>query len=247
MKTISFVCVGLALGAFAVGAGCGGSNQQQQPPQGQYQQPYGQQPYGQQPYGAQQQPYGQQPYGQQPAPYGQQPAPYGQQPAPYGQQPAPYGQPTAAPTAAPTASPTAAATSNPMVDQATAAAVSMALQPRAASEAPGMKPDGQPLTGMVQEGGTLTQEFMLMPGKCYTILGVGMPMVTQLDMQLSAKAPVPMLPPQVIAASQTQGPNSSIAPGKNCYKNPFPIAASVVLTVKATKGSGPVGAQVYSK
>jgi hypothetical protein len=67
------------------------------------------------------------------------------------------------------------------------------------------------------------------------------------DLQLAAKPIMPTLPPAVLAASSTQGPNASIGAGKNCYKNPFPLAASVILTVKATKGSGVAGAQVYSK
>jgi hypothetical protein len=110
-----------------------------------------------------------------------------------------------------------------------------------------MKEDGTAVGGMLQEGGELTQEFMLMPGKCYTILGQGLPPIAELDMTLSAKPLVPGLPPAVLAADSTTGPSASIGAGKNCYKNPFPIAANVILSVKATKGSGPAGAQVYSK
>jgi hypothetical protein len=132
-------------------------------------------------------------------------------------------------------------------DAATAAAVRLALQPRAGTEAKGMKEDGDALGGMLQEGGTLTQEFNLMPGRCYTILAQGLPPIAEVDLQLSAKPLVPALPPAILAADQTTGPAASIGAGKNCYKNPFPVAAPVILTVKATKGSGPVGAQVYSK
>jgi hypothetical protein len=132
-------------------------------------------------------------------------------------------------------------------DAATAAAVRLALGPRAANEAKGMKEDGSAIGGMLAEGGALTQEFMLMPGKCYTILGQGLPPVAELDMQLLAKPLMPSLPPAVLAADQTQGPSASIGSGKNCYKNPFPVAAPVILTLKATKGGGPAGAQVYSK
>jgi hypothetical protein len=110
-----------------------------------------------------------------------------------------------------------------------------------------MKEDGAAIGGMLAEGGALTQEFMLMPGKCYTILGQGLPPVAELDMQLLAKPLMPTLPPAVLAADQTQGPAASIGGGKNCYKNPFPVAAPVILTLKATKGGGPAGAQVYSK
>ena len=64
-------------------------------------------------------------------------------------------------------------------------------------------------------------------------------------MTLSLKLPVPGLP-AVLAADQTTGASAHRI-RKNCYKYPFPIAAQVVLSVKATKGSGPAGAQVYSK
>ena len=134
----------------------------------------------------------------------------------------------------------------PATDAATAAAVRLALTPRAGTEAKGMKEDGSAIGGMINEGAELTQEFMLLPGKCYTILGQGLPPIAELDMTLSLKLPVPGLP-AVLAADQTTGASASIGSGKNCYKYPFPIAAQVVLSVKATKGSGPAGAQVYSK
>lgn len=109
-----------------------------------------------------------------------------------------------------------------------------------------MKEDGSAIGGMMNEGAELTQEFMLLPGKCYTILGQGLPPISELDMTLSLKLPLPGIP-AVLAADQTTGPSASIGSGKNCYKYPFPLAAQVVLSLKATKGSGPAGAQVYSK
>ena len=180
------------------------------------------------------------------AQYGQQP---GVQPQ-YGAPAAPGapGAPAAAPTpaAAPAPAPAPAAAAPPGADAATAAAVRLALTPRAGTEAKGMKEDGSAIGGMINEGTELTQEFMLLPGKCYTILGQGLPPIAELDMTLSLKLPVPGLP-AVLAADQTTGASASIGSGKNCYKYPFPIAAQVVLSVKATKGSGPAGAQVYSK
>jgi len=264
MKRTSIARVTFVFAASAVVAACGGSNPEPQPPpqQGFYGQP-GQPGYGQpgQPgYGQPAQPgYGQQPgYGppaQQPG-YGQpaqpgygQPAPgYGQPgdpnaPPGYGQQPPPGAQP-GYPGAAPGQP---APASMPGADAATASAVRLALQPRAANEAKGMKEDGNAIGGMLAEGGALQQEFMLMPGKCYTILAQGLPPVAELDMQLLAKPIMPSLPPSVLAADKTAGPAASIGAGKDCYKNPFPIAAPVILTLKATKGGGPAGAQVYSK
>jgi hypothetical protein len=252
MKRTIFAHAAVVLAASAFWSACGGSNPEPQQPQ--QQQMYGQP--GQPGYGQPGQPgYGQpgQPgYGQPQQPgYGQQQQPgYGQPQQPGYGQPDPnnpgYGQPQqpGAPGAPPPGAPPAGM---PGADVATAAAVRLALQPRAANEAKGMKEDGSAIGGMLAEGGALTQEFMLMPGKCYTILGQGLPPVAELDMQLLAKPLMPSLPPAVLAADQTQGPSASIGGGKNCYKNPFPVAAPVILTRKAAKGGGPAGAQVYSK
>jgi hypothetical protein len=254
MKRMNLGRASLVATAFAALAACGGSKQDAQQPQafqGQagYVQP-GQPGYGQAGYaqpGAPQAGYAGQPGYPQPtdpnAGYGQPAAsPYGTAAQPGTAYP-PQAQPGMPPaTGAP---PPPAAT--PSTDAATAAAVRLALQPRAASEAKGMKEDGTAIGGMLQEGGTLTQEFNLMPGRCYTILGQGLPPIAELDLQLAAKPLVPALPPAILAADNTTGANASIGSGKNCYKNPFPVAAAVILTVKATKGSGPAGAQVYSK
>lgn len=238
MNGTKYVGAGIALIASLV-AGCGGSNQEQPPAQYGYQGQYGQQPGYQQP--GYQQPGYQQPGYQQPG-YGQTQPGY-QQPG-YGQTQPTYPQP-APTTTTPAPAPTTSSPASPVVDQALGMTIKAALQPRASKEAPGMKAEGEPVVGMLQDGQTLTHEFMLMPGKCYTVLAEGLPMVQHVELQLAAKLPLPGQAP-VLAVSQTQGPQASLAPGKNCYKNPFPIAAQVVLTAKAT-GNGPVGFQVYSK
>jgi len=238
MKRTIFAGASLFLAASVLATACGGKDPPPQQPQGYYGQP-GAYPPGQDP-NAQG--------------YNQQQPGYGQQPGYNPQQPASYPPPTtggAPPPGAPGAPPPAATAPAPATpaptDAATAAAVRLALQPRAATEAKGMKEDGAAIGGMLQEGGELTQDFMLMPGKCYTILGQGLPPIAELDLHLNAKPLVPALPPALLASDQTSGPAASIGAGKNCYKNPFPIAAAVTLSVKATKGSGPAGAQVYSK
>ncbi len=233
MKTTIFANVSLFLAATVLGIACGSKDPPAQQPQGFYGQPGD--PNA--PPGQQQPGYGQPQPGQQQPGYGQ--------PAPAAGQPGAAPQPAAQTTAPPAGQPAPAAPAT--TDAATAAAVRLALQPRAATEAKGMKEDGDPVGGMLQEGGELTKEFMLMPGKCYTILGQGLPPIAELDLQLSLKSPVPNLPPGVLAADKTTGPAANIGAGKNCYKYPFPLAAQVVLSVKATKGSGAAGAQVYSK
>ena len=251
MSRTKYVGASIALSALLV-AGCGGSNQEQPPAQYGYQGQYGQQPGYQQPGYAQpgyQQPGYTQPGYQQPGytqpgytqPGYQQP---GYQQPGYGTTQPTYPAPTTTATT-PAPAPTTSSPASPVVDQALGLTIKAALQPRASKEAPGMKAEGEPVVGMLQDGQTLTHEFMLMPGKCYTVLAEGLPMVQHVSLELAAKLPLPGQAP-VLAVSQTQGPSASLAPGKNCYKNPFPIAAQVVLTAKAT-GSGPVGFQIYSK
>jgi hypothetical protein len=132
-------------------------------------------------------------------------------------------------------------------DAAIAAGIKLALQPRAASEAPGMKPEGEPTAGNLQEGQTLTFEFMAQPGKCYQVLGTGLG-VQQLDITIAPKNPIPNMPPlPAVAQSSTAGANASSSPPKSCYKYPFPVPAAHVVTIKATRGAGAAGAQLYTK
>jgi hypothetical protein len=217
----------------------------------QYGQPgYGQQAYGQPGYGQPGQPgYGQpqQPGYGQPGAYGQpgygQPGAYGQpQPGQPGfgqpQQPG-YGQP------APQGQPAAGGQAQPMAPGAAAAATPI-LQALGQSEAPGAHPDGGVFAGQFQEGQVLEQPINVQAGKCYTVVAGGMG-ISQLDIQLVAQ-PMPMMPPTVLAQSQTQGPQATLG-GKStgCWKNPLPIGGPAKIVLKATRGSGMAAAQVYSK
>jgi hypothetical protein len=212
--------------------------------------------------GYQQQPgYGQPGY-QQPG-YGQpQPQPgYGQpQPQPgYGQpQPQPgYGQPQGYPPAGTTTAPPPAGTTptgtQPApaggaaqpVDPAMAGMLTPVLTGVAGSEVQGMQPEGKAFAGNFQPGQTLEQPFTLNPGKCYSVVGVGMG-IQQMDITIVAQ-PVPQLPAQVLAQSNSQGPNATLGGKGACYKNPTPFAAPAKVVVKATAGSGMGLAQIYVK
>lgn len=239
------------LSLFAVGCG-GNEGQPMDPSQQGYGQPgqpgYGQQPgaYGQPGYGQQPGGYGQPGYGQ-PAPggYGQQPGGYGQQPG-YGQ-PGPqpgYGQPGPQPGYGQPAPGGAGGQAQP-VNPAMAAAATPVLQGLGASEAPGARPEGGIFAGQFQEGQVLEQPINVQPGKCYTVVAMGMG-IQQLDIQLVAQ--VPPLPPTVVAQSNTQGPQATLG-GKaaGCWKNPLPIGGPAKIVIRATRGSGIAGAQIYAK
>jgi hypothetical protein len=142
-------------------------------------------------------------------------------------------------------------------DQAQSLATSTAMQSRAAAEAPGMKPEGAPVCGVVAEGQAfVSQPFMLEQGYCYTFIGQSLPPVAQMDMVLQADASglvAPIMPTMANAAqapllvSTTPGERVNMGEKQNCYQWPFPVPAPVRLILKPRAGSGPVSAQVYRK
>ncbi|HTM46671.1 MAG TPA: hypothetical protein VL137_17065 [Polyangiaceae bacterium] len=243
---------------------CGGSNEPAQTPPQQGQQPYPQQQgYQQQPPPGYQQ---QQPgYQQQPPPgYQQQPQPgYAQQQPqqPQYQQPAP-GQPAPAQPAQPAPAqpgmalppnfslpgmaPPPAGQAQP-VDASVAAAAQGLIAQLAASQAPaGAKPLGSLIAGNFSTGSSLESQVQLQPGKCYTVVGAGLPNVTELNLQFVGVTPIPGMNP-VLAQDQSTGAQAVLGPKPNCYKQALmvPVPAKLVITVSG--GSGIAGAQIFEK
>jgi hypothetical protein len=151
--------------------------------------------------------------------------------------------PTATATSTAPATAGSAATSIPPV---AAMAATPVMQGLATQEAPGMAQDGGPFAGQFQEGQVLEQPINIAPGKCYTIIGLGLG-VQELDLQLVA-APAPGVPTILLSQDSTTGPQAVIG-GKagGCWKNPTPMGGTGKVLMKATKGTGIAAAQVYSK
>ena len=151
---------------------------------------------------------------------------------------------TAAP--APTTSGTAAggSTATPIAPGAVAAATPV-LTAMAQSEVKGMQPDGGAFAGQFQEGQSLEQPFNIQPGKCYSVVGVGVG-IQELDIQIAAQ-PVPNIPPTTLAQDSTSGPNATLGGKGNCFKNPLPVGGPAKVIMKATKGAGMAVAQIYVK
>lgn len=208
-----------------------------------------------------QQPGYQQPGYQQPG-YQQPGQPGYQQPGaqPGYQQPGTYPQPTATGYPPPGATATAPPPTGTQPTGTTPAPAGGAAQPIdptmagmltpvltqvAGSEVKGMQPEGKAFAANFQPGQTLEQPFTLNPGKCYSVVGVGMG-IQQMDITIVTQ-PVPQLPPQVLAQSNTQGPNATLGGKGACYKNPTPFAAPAKVVVKATQGQGMGLAQIYVK
>ena len=122
-----------------------------------------------------------------------------------------------------------------------------AIKKMAGKEARGMKAEGDLIRGAVSEGGQLTQQIMIQPGKCYAIVGMAGPVVTELDIELRASSPLPVPLPGgglIVAVDGDQGPEAAISP---CWKNALGLPFPATVVVKATKGTGPIAAQVYVK
>ncbi len=226
------VLIGFTCAAFAVG--CGGDDP---PPNSQFQAGTQVPPAQQQPYPAQpgQPAPAAQPAPTQPAPA--QPAPT--QPAPAGTTPPPAGLPLPIPNA-PAGSPAQ------QLDASAGAAAQPILNQLASTEAPGAQPLGASVVGMFQPGQQLESVLQLQPGKCYTVIAVGLPAVTEVNVQLVATTPVPGMSP-VLAQDQTTGPQAVLGKSPNCYKWPFPIAGGVKVITSVAAGQGVAAVQVYEK
>lgn len=171
--------------------------------------------------------------------------------------PTPTYDPTAAPTGTETAAPTATATqpaptataqpTATVFDPAIAQLLAAQMQPIAQQEAKGMQKSGEMLSGVLQEGQSLEQVTMLQPGKCYTVVGLGLPMIQELDITMSPVIPLPGAPNLPMAQDNKTGAQATLAPTPDCYKHVLPLPLQVKIMVTAKTGSGAVGAQMYVK
>ena len=124
------------------------------------------------------------------------------------------------------------------------AAIDIAIKAAAAKDAPGMTAEGQPLRATLAENGTTSLVVTLSPGRCYTVIGFSPTgQVTNLDLKL-------MAPPYTIEAGRSGASDKNlpiIGRGKNAQCPVLPIAIGYRVDARATKGTGRIGLQVFSK
>lgn len=131
------------------------------------------------------------------------------------------------------------------VDPNFASAATVPLMAFAQQEAPGMKAEGGIFAGQFQEGQVMEQQLQMMPGKCYTVLAVGAG-VSEVDLTLVALTPMPGMNP-VLAQDSGTGTNASLGGKGSCFKWQWPVGINAKAVVKATRGSGIIAAQIYTK
>jgi hypothetical protein len=156
----------------------------------------------------------------------------------------PPGTATAPPTGTAPATGTGTATSSATpIAPAAAAIATPALTALASAETRGMSPEGGAFAGNFQQGQTLEQPFNIEPGKCYTVVGVGVG-ITELDIQIVGQlGPVS----QALAQDNQTGPQAVVGSAGNCFKNPLPVGGPAKVVMKATGGTGLAVAQIYKK
>ena len=127
-----------------------------------------------------------------------------------------------------------------------AAAVTPILTGMGQTEAPGAKADGSPIAGQFQEGQTLEGAINIQPNKCYTIVGASVG-ITELHIQLVVQ-PLPGAAAVPLAQDNGTGPSPVLGGKKDgCWRNPTPLGGPGKVILKATKGAGMAGAQVFVK
>ena len=132
------------------------------------------------------------------------------------------------------------------LDPTAAAAATQLLAPLGAQQAPeGAKPIGGLIAGQFQAGQVLERDVQMQPGRCYTVVGVGLPPVEDLDLQLVTG--VSGLPGPIIAEDKTDASNAVLGGKPNCFKWALPVAAPVKVVVTVAAGQGVAAAQVYEK
>ena len=150
--------------------------------------------------------------------------------------------------AAPSAStPAPVPTTPPPLDPAVAAAVTpMLTQLGTQQTVAGSKALGTAMVGNVGGAQVLEQQIMLQPNKCYSVVAVGMPPISELNVQFLAVTVIPGMAP-ILATDQDVGPSATLGKKPNCYKWALPLPASVKVVVSAAGGQGVAGAQVFEK
>ena len=134
------------------------------------------------------------------------------------------------------------------LDASAAAVAGQGLDALAKQSAPGAKPVGGTLmAGQFQQGQILETTFNAQPGKCYTVVGSGLPNVQNLDLQIVASTPLPGFSSPILSVDQTNGPNAVAAPHPNCFKWAAPVAVPLKIVMTVSAGAGVAAAQLYEK
>jgi hypothetical protein len=168
--------------------------------------------------------------------------------APVATAPATTAPAATAPAGIPGVATTASGPTAQALDPTAAQAATQLIAPLGTQHAPaGAKPVGSAIAGNFQQGQTLEAQVQMNPGKCYTVVGVGLPPVTNLDIALVPALPIPGLPAATMAADNTVASTAIVGDKPNCFKWAFPMSGMMKVIMTVSQGSGVAAAQVFEK
>ena len=127
------------------------------------------------------------------------------------------------------------------VDYAMAAQAAPVMHYLASSHLPsGARPLGAPFAGQFTAGQVLEQKVQLTLGKCYTVVGMGLPPITELDLFfLEEDGEEPII------RDDTNGAQAVLGSRSACFKPAK--TGSVTLRLQVVQGQGVAAAQVFQK
>lgn len=116
----------------------------------------------------------------------------------------------------------------------------------ASNEVQGMQAEGGAFGGSFLAGQVIERPFTLQPGRCYSVVAVGLPGLEELDAEIVAQ-PGASLPDTVVAVDQRSGSQAIVGGGGQCFTHLAPAAVPAKIVIRATRGAGLAGAQLYVK
>jgi hypothetical protein len=166
-------------------------------------------------------------------------------PPPTAPPPSAWPPPSANATPPPVPTTTQGPSATPLDPSATGAAAA-AIAADAAVDAPGMGREGSPLAGSFQEGQVLEQPITIVPGRCYTFIAAGVG-PQEIEIQLVAQSPIPQIAP-LMGDQRSTGGKVVLGKGTGCIKLALiPLAVPAKWVIKASRGSGVIAGQAFSK
>jgi hypothetical protein len=124
------------------------------------------------------------------------------------------------------------------------APIEQGIKTQAQTQAKGMRPEGQLMTGRLTTDGHAEGSLTMQPGACYTIIGFGGLGVFDYQINLVTAPPAP---PQILAQSAAGSVTPVVGPNDQCVRSPFPLPLVVKVDMHLLRGQGLVGAQAYKR
>lgn len=117
----------------------------------------------------------------------------------------------------------------------------------AKEEAPaGATASGLPKVALLGTGQSSEMTLSMAPGKCYTLIAVGLPPIAELHLQLLPATTIPGMT-AALGEDQMVGPRAVVGKAPNCFKWPLPVAGAARVVTTVAAGQGLVATQIYEK